>query len=192
MRSQIFLIKFPQNQIKLSRFLIFFSLYLIWLPSKRKDWDICETSFISFNLIMSERYQSLVHLKMNAHHLLILINFISRTENKLFWKMLQCFLVCKQWKSLELNVVFGPHWLSLYGQKQLKHSSIYLLLSSTEKESHSGLEQHESVPMTEFLSIGLIKVCFSFHLISLFYMEEHLRHLWVLTCYFLSCEVRLN
>ncbi len=99
---------------------------------------------------MSERYQLLVHLKMNAHHLLILINFISRTENKLFWKMLQCFFVCKQWKSLELNVVFGPHWLSLYGQKQLKHSSIYLLLSSTEKESHSGLEQHESVPMTEF------------------------------------------
>ncbi len=100
-----------------------------------KDWDICETSFISFNLIMSERYQLLVHLKMNAHHLLILINFISRTENKLFWNMLQCFFVCKQWKSLELNVVFGPHWLH-YMDKNVSVTYVTLVPWRRERRRH--------------------------------------------------------
>lgn len=30
-------------------------------------------------------------------------------------------------------MLFGPHWCLLYGQKQLKYSSEYLLLCSTKK-----------------------------------------------------------
>lgn len=38
-----------------------------------------------------------------------------------------------------VQLCFGAHWLSLFGQQQLNHSSKYFLL----RVSHIGLKQHE-------------------------------------------------
>ncbi len=110
-----------------------------------KLWSLAQMYHIRMERDQMDSFKVIDHPKNTIlYHLLTLMSFQTWMTFTPLWNthnkrdMLKFVLFIHKMKVSGVQYWFGPHWLSLHGQKQLKHSLKYLLSCSTEEGSQNG------------------------------------------------------